>query len=85
MNPGSLVSHERWNDKFTFDFPIAADTERQVARAYGVLKENGGIERTVYIIDKTGVVRYAKRGMPSTQELLQTIDAINQADAVDPS
>lgn len=78
VNPGSLRSHETWSDKFGFDFPVAADTERVVCRAYDVLKENGtSVQRTVYIVDKAGVIRYAKQGMPPTEELLEALHGIN--------
>ncbi|MDI3316401.1 MAG: peroxiredoxin [Bacillota bacterium] len=78
VNPGSLNSHEKWSEKEGFPFPIAVDADRSVAAAYDALKENGtSIQRTVYLIDRDGVVRYAKRGMPSTEELLAEIDAIN--------
>ncbi len=78
VNPGSLKSHQSWADRFGFNFPIAADADRAVCRAYEALKENGAsVQRTVYIVDKAGVVRYAKQGMPSTEELLQVLDRIN--------
>lgn len=81
VNPGSLRSHQTWSDRFGFDFPIAADAERAVSRAYDVLKENGtSVQRTVYIVDKAGVIRYAKTGMPSTEELLEALDGMNGAD-----
>ncbi|MBX5464140.1 MAG: peroxiredoxin [Clostridia bacterium] len=80
VNPGSLASHERWSEREGFPFPIAVDADRSVAAAYDALKENGtSIQRTVYLIDGRGVVRYAKRGMPSTEELLERLDAINAA------
>lgn len=78
VNPGSLRSHQTWSDRFGFNFPIAADTDRAVCRAYDVLKENGtSVQRTVYIVDKAGAVRYAKQGMPPTEELLEVLDGIN--------
>ncbi len=77
VNPGSLKSHENWSEKFGFEFPIAVDADRSVAAAYGALKENGmSIQRSVFIVDKQGIVRYAKQGMPSTEELLAALDAI---------
>ncbi len=78
VNPGSLKSHQTWADKFGFRFPIAADADRSVARAYDALKENGtSIQRTVYIVDKEGVIRYARQGMPTTEELLAALDTMN--------
>lgn len=81
VNPGSLKSHQSWADKFGFRFPIAVDADRSVARSYDALKENGtGIRRTVYIVDKQGVIRYAREGMPATEELLAALDAIAGAE-----
>lgn len=77
VNPGSLASHQRWAERFGFDFPLAVDADRAVAAAYGVLKEDGrGIRRTVFIVDKEGVIRYAREGMPPTAELLAALDAL---------
>lgn len=77
INPGSLASHQRWAEKFWFDFPIASDPDRSVCQAYGVLKDDGrGVQRTVYIVDSDGVVRYARSGMPPTEELLAALDAM---------
>lgn len=43
------------------NFPLLSDfwPHGAVAKAYGVLREDGGMsERAVFIIDKDGVVRY---------------------------
>ncbi len=80
INPGSLASHERWAEKFGFGFPVASDADRAVCRAYDVLKEDGrGVQRTVYIVDADGFIRYARSGMPSTEELLAALDALGAA------
>lgn len=72
-NPGSLASHQRFSEKQAYPFPILVDTDGQMAKAYGALTEEGRIQRTVYILDGQGVVRYAKRGMPSDAELAEAI------------
>ncbi len=57
-----------------FPFPLLSDAQREVATLYRALKEDGkSIQRTVYIIDKGGTIRYAKRGMPSNGELLEVL------------
>jgi peroxiredoxin Q/BCP len=72
-NPGSMESHDRFVAKESYPFPILVDKEKSMAHDYRVLKENGGIERTVYIIDQDGVIRYAKRGLPPDTELAEAI------------
>lgn len=76
INPGSLESHQAWAEQFGFQFPIVVDEESKVAAAYGALKETGGIQRCVYIVDRQGLVRYAQQGMPETDELLRRLDEL---------
>lgn len=52
------------------------DEGAKVAADYDVLKENGDIQRTVYLIDKTGVIRWAEEGRPETEVILAAIDAL---------
>ena len=74
INPGSQASHQKFCDKYELSFPLLGDDARHVAQTYGALKENGtSIQRTVFIVDKEGTLRYAKQGMPSDQELLRAI------------
>ena len=74
VNSGSLKSHQNFSDKNGFNFPLLVDEDSAVIKAFGANKEPKGTQRTVYIIDKKGIVRYAKRGMPSNEELLELIE-----------
>jgi peroxiredoxin len=59
---GDLVfSHKEWITHYKLTFPLLSDHDHAVARLYGSFNGNfpGGINnRTVYLIDKNGVVRY---------------------------
>lgn len=71
INRGSLESHQRFAEKYEFGFPLLVDQDLQVARDYGVTgPDETRIRRTVYLIDKDGRVAFAKRGAPSTDEIL---------------
>ncbi|MBX2860451.1 MAG: peroxiredoxin [Vampirovibrio sp.] len=75
-NPGSEASHDRFSEKEGYEFPILVDADREMAKNYNALKENGtSIQRTVYIIDDKGVIRFAQQGMPTDEELAETIKA----------
>lgn len=77
INPASVNSHERYAKKFNFNFPLLSDSKREVARAFHTLKENGtGIQRTVYLIDKGGIIQFAKQGMASHEELFRTLQRL---------
>ncbi len=69
--------HKNYYEKFSFGFRLLSDPDRKTTAAYNALKENGkSVRRTVYIIDKKGVVRYAKQGMPGNEELLEALDKL---------
>lgn len=76
LNPGTLESHSSWAEEFGFGFPIAVDAEAKVAAAYGALDPEGEIRRTVVLVNKQGVVAWAQAGMPSTEAILQAIEAM---------
>jgi len=54
-------SHQKFKSKYSLNFPLLADIDHQVVKAYGVWKEKSlygrtfmGIERTTFIIDEGG-------------------------------
>lgn len=58
-----VPSKEAFTAKHSFDFPLLADTDKQVAGAYGTLGPIGFPRRSVFIIDADGVIRYAHRAI----------------------
>jgi peroxiredoxin Q/BCP len=58
ISPQDVDSHERWAQKRNLQFPLLADTDRSVARAYGCAAPVIGIRRSVYVVDGEGVLRY---------------------------
>jgi len=73
INSASPESHKKYSEKFGFNFPLLSDGEMNACSLFdakGMLKS---IKRTVVIIDKKGVVRYFKYGMPADDELLEAI------------
>ena len=50
-------SHERFSAKHDFPFPLLADTDKAVAKAYGIMGPLGP-KRSVFILDTDGVVRW---------------------------
>ncbi|MEV1330668.1 peroxiredoxin [Micromonospora costi] len=63
----SVYSHKVWADREGYRFPMLADfwPHGAVAQAYGVFNETAGVaNRGTFVIDKTGVVRFAEMTMP---------------------
>ncbi|GIM44819.1 peroxiredoxin [Collibacillus ludicampi] len=64
VSPDPVNKHVKFIEKYGLPFLLLADTEHRVAELYGVWKEKKnygrtymGIERTTFVIDKTGVIR----------------------------
>jgi peroxiredoxin Q/BCP len=71
VNPAGIPSHQRYADKFRFNFPLLSDPDRAATDAYGALKENGkSVIRTVVLVGQDGKVLFAERGAPKTKRIL---------------
>jgi peroxiredoxin Q/BCP len=70
VNPGSLESHVDFRDKYHLDFPLIVDENAEIASAYGVLREGGGVARATYLIDQDGRIAYAEPGTHGADEVL---------------
>jgi peroxiredoxin Q/BCP len=58
-----LSSKEAFTAKHGFEFPLLADVDKEVAAAYGTLGPIGFPRRSIFIIDKDGIIRYAHRAI----------------------
>lgn len=75
-NPGSLKSHEAFVEAYQYQFPILVDADKTMAHAYQALKPEGGIQRTVYVVDAAGIIRFAQQGMPTVDELKAVLQSL---------
>ena len=63
----SAYSHKIFSEREGFEFPLLSDfwPHGGVAQAYGVFNEQAGIaNRGTFLVDKTGVVRFAEMNGP---------------------
>lgn len=58
ISPQSVSSHRRFSKTFSIPFPLLADQQKRVIRAYGVDGPMGfGVRRATYLIDSKRVIR----------------------------
>ena len=69
INPQNSASHQRFIDRHNFPFPLLMDREKRIVSAYGC-RGTLTTKRTVYGINKEGIIVFARRGMPSNEEIL---------------
>jgi len=80
ISPQDVKSHEGFSQKHGFRFPLLADTDKAVGDAYGVLGPVGFYRRSVFVVDRDGVVRYAHRAVAGltyrkTDEIVSAVKA----------
>ncbi len=68
-------------DKHGLKFPLLADTDKTVAGLYGTLGPLGFPRRSVFIVDRQGVIRYAHRAIAGltyrpVSELVEVLAAL---------
>lgn len=81
ISPQDVDSHEAFTDVHGFAFPLLADVDRRVGRAYGVLGPVNFYQRSVFVIDANGTIRYAHRtaaglSFRPTGEIIAAITAV---------
>jgi peroxiredoxin Q/BCP len=71
INPQSAESHRKFIQKQRYPFPLLVDKGKEAAKLYHA----GGliVRRTVYLIDRNGIVRFAERGKPAPEKVLASI------------
>ena len=87
ISPQDVDSHEAFSAVHAFSFPLLADTEKTVARAYGILGPVGFYKRSVFVVDRAGLIRYAHRAAAGltfrkTDELVDAVKAAQEDAAV---
>jgi peroxiredoxin Q/BCP len=57
ISPQSVGSHERFKKRYELTVPLLADTDRAVAKAYGVAA-GPMVRRAIFVIDEQAVIRH---------------------------
>lgn len=86
VSPDSLKSHQKFVDKFKLPFILLADEDKKIVQDYGVWGQKSfmgrqymGVNRTTFIIDKTGkVARVFEKVKPQghNQEVIEALKSL---------
>jgi peroxiredoxin Q/BCP len=83
ISPDTPTAQEKFKAKFDLPFTLLCDTDKVVAKAYGVLKEKNmygkkviGIERSTFVIDEKGRIEKIFGGVKAKGHAGQVLQAI---------
>lgn len=82
VSKDSVRSHENFAAKFNFPFPLLADVDEDLCKAFDVIKEKSmygrkylGVERSTFLFDAKGVLRSEWRGVKVKGHAAEVLDA----------
>ncbi len=85
VSTDSLASHEKFTAKYQLPFNLLSDPEAETAKEYGVYKQKNlygkvsyGIERSTFIIDAQGIIRYVFRKVKVAGHVAQVKDLVGR-------
>jgi peroxiredoxin len=76
INPASIEEHARYCGQLGLHFPLLHDADGQVAAQYGALNLDRSVQRSVYVVDKAGLIRFAARGMHWVPEFYEVLSSL---------
>jgi len=63
VSKDSVESHQAFVKRLTLGFPLVADEDRRIMKAFGVRSLFGFVDRVTFVIDQDGVIRAATRSL----------------------
>lgn len=87
ISPQGIESKESFTGRHGFGFPLLADIDKEVAAAYGTLGPIGFPRRSVFVIDRDGIIRYAHRAMAGLtfRPVAELVEQLERLDAAGPA
>ncbi len=58
VSTDSVKSHEGFRDKYSLNFPLVSDKNKNIVKTYGVESDFGSARRITFLIDKAGTIRH---------------------------
>ncbi len=73
----STASHQKFTEKYHLPFPLLADTDKSVSKAYGVLNEKSNMSRRVtFLIDEHGKILKTFQTVKPDQHPQEILDVL---------
>jgi peroxiredoxin Q/BCP len=76
ISPQDESMHDAFRQRHHLPFPLVADTDRAIAKAYGVVGVFGRIKRATFAVDKAGIIRQVVHAEVLVDKHADAVDAI---------
>lgn len=76
ISPDNEDSHEKFSQKYDLNFTLLADERYELCKKFDVRKGLLGIERTTFVIDEEGIIRWIERPVSVSGHVDRIIKAL---------
>lgn len=76
VSPDSGASHQKFINKHSLNFTLLTDENLELSKKFGVTKGILGIERSTFLIDRDGIIRWLERPVSVSGHVDRVIEAI---------
>lgn len=81
VSPDNAASHRKFQEQHDLNFLLLTDEDHELARSFDVLKEGNKIERTTFLIDEEGIIRWMEKGVKVEGHVERVLEALKELDA----
>jgi peroxiredoxin Q/BCP len=81
LSPQDVASHEEFAVAQDLRLPLLADADKAVGTAYGILGPLGFYRRSIFVVDRAGIIRFVRRSLSNltfvpVDQLLDALRAV---------
>ena len=78
VSPDSPKSHQKFIDKHDLNFPLLCDEKLEMCKKFGIVKEDTKIERSTFVIDEMGTIRWIEKPAKVEEHIKRVLRAIDE-------
>lgn len=80
LSPQDVKSHEEFVAAQGLRLPLLSDVDKAVGDSYGILGPLGFYRRSIFVVDRDGIVRFARRSLSNLTYIptAEIVDALEQ-------
>lgn len=81
ISPDKKDSHEKFTKKFDLNFTLLTDENQLLSKSFGVPQGPSGLERTTFVIDGDGIIRWIERPVDVNGHVERVMEALQEIQA----
>lgn len=86
VSPDSSESHEAFSTKYELNYTLIPDQDKILCKKFDVLRPNEKgemkVERTTFVIDSEGIIRWIERPVEVNEHIKRVINAVESLEVV---